>query len=55
MEPIFLKDRSDGPQGYYVRSEDGRETGRLMFMDLSLSFLVASYPINIAISFEVFK
>ena len=29
VEPIFLKDRSDGPQGYYVRSEDGRETGRL--------------------------
>ena len=29
VEPIFLKDRSDGPQGYYVRREDGRETGRL--------------------------
>ncbi len=29
VEPIFLKDRSDGPQGYYVRSEDGRETGWL--------------------------
>ena len=26
---IFLQDRPDGPQGYYVRSEDGRETGRL--------------------------
>ena len=29
VEPIFLKDRPDGPQGYYVRLEDGRETGWL--------------------------
>ena len=29
VEPIFLKDRSDGPQGYYVRREDGRETSWL--------------------------
>ena len=28
-ERIFLKDRPDGPQGYYVRLEDGRETGQL--------------------------
>ena len=29
VEPIFLQDRPDGPQGYYVRREDGRETGLL--------------------------
>ena len=28
-ERIFLQDRPDGPQGYYVRREDGRETGWL--------------------------
>mgnify|MGYP000914242374 FL=1 len=28
-ERIFLQDRPDGPQGYYVRREDGRETSRL--------------------------
>ena len=26
---IFLQDRPDGPQGYYVRRENGRETGWL--------------------------
>ena len=29
VEPIFLQDHPDGPQGYYVRREDGRETGLL--------------------------
>ena len=28
-ERIFLQDRPDGPQGYYVRREDGRETSWL--------------------------
>ena len=28
-ERIFLQDRPDGPQGYYVRREGGRETGWL--------------------------
>ena len=28
-ERIFLQDRPDGPQGYYVRRENGRETGWL--------------------------
>ena len=28
-ERIFLKDRPDGPHGYYVRREDGRETSWL--------------------------